>query len=283
VALAHSCGFKNVHFLLDGVDESLETVNNPKMQADILEPLLAELHILELSGTAFKFFLSREAHKELMERPTIRKDRLTDKALTVEWGIEKLKALLDVRLEYYSDGAVQDLVQICQEAIMQSGKAQVPMRLGEWIEEEMLRVANGSPRRLLTAGQLLFDAHISNQNIKELVELTDWERAKKELDRKMPLPLILSLVANIAWVGEREVELSSLHYKILSTLAKVNGVCDRDRLTAEAWGAEQGVSPQAVDKAISRLRELLGDDPDEPTYLKTIRGQGFQLLHFELA
>jgi hypothetical protein len=283
VSLARSCGFKSVHFLLDGVDESQETANNPNMQADILEPLLAELHILELPGTAFKFFLSREAHKELMERPTIRKDRLTDKALTVEWGTEKLKALLDTRLEYFSEGAVQDFVQICQESMMEAGRGQVSTSVGDWIEKEMLRASNGSPRRLLTAGKLLFDAHASIQKVKELIELNDWERAKKELDRKMPLPLILSLDANIVWVGERKVELSALNQKILSTLATVNGVCDRDHLTSEAWDAKEGVSPQAVDKAVSRLRVLLGDDPVEPTYLRTIRGQGFQLLHFELA
>ncbi|MBE0668987.1 MAG: winged helix-turn-helix transcriptional regulator, partial [Anaerolineales bacterium] len=277
VALTRSCGFKYVQFLIDGVDETIETANNPETQADILEPLLAELRILESPNVAFKFFLSREAHKEILERPTIRRDRLTDRALTVEWTEEKLKALLDARLDYFSNHAVQELIQICQDTMMESERRLPSSRMGEWIEREMLRSAKGSPRRLLTAGQLLFEAHVSHQNIKELIELDDWECAKKELDRKMPLPLLTSPDLRKAWVGESEVELTALNHKILIALATaVNGVCERDQLAFAAWGSKQGVTPQAIDKAVSRLRELLGDDPDDPIYLKTIRGKGVQ-------
>lgn len=280
--LVRLCSFKGVQFLIDGIDESLETANSPHVQADILEPLLTELRILEMPGSAFKFFLSREAHKEILDRPTVRKDRLTDRALTVEWKEDKLKTLLDSRLAYFSDGAVQDLVQICQETVMESTNKQSHSKTGVWIEKEMLKFAQGSPRRLLIAGQFLFDAHISQHGTNGLIELDDWENARKELNRKIPPFLRLHLEIRIIWMGEREVELTTLHHRILLTLATANGICDRDRLALEAWGANVGVSPQAIDKTISRLRQILGDDPDEPTYLKTIRGKGFQLLHFEL-
>ena len=282
ITLVRSCGFKSVQFLLDGIDETQETANAPQIQADILEPLLAELRILEMPGVAFKFFLSLEAHKEILERPTIRKDRLNDKALTIEWNEKNLKDLLDARLDFFSDGSIRDLVQVCQETMMEFDKAQSPSRMGEWIEKEMLRFAHGSPRRLLTAGQLLFEEHASHYGEKGLIDMGDWEAARRELMQKMPPSLKLSQGIRIARVGEREVGLTALNHKILIALAKSNGICDRDHLALEAWGSIEGVSPQAIDKTISRLRELLGDDPDEPTYLKTIRGKGFQLLHFEL-
>ena len=281
VALVRSCGFKSVHFLIDGLDETQETANDPQTQADILEPLLAELPILELPGAAFKFFLSREAHKEILERPTVRKDRLTDRALTVKWDEGKLKNLLDARLDYFSKGSVQDLVQICSETIIEADNKHLPAKTGEWIEKEMLQFAQESPRRLITAGKFLFEAHISRHGVKGLIELDDWEHARKELNQKIPPLLRLHLDIHKAWIGEREVELTTLHQKILLTLTKANGICDRDRLALEAWGSIEGVSPQAIDKTMSRLREILGDDPNEPTYLKTIRGKGFQLLHFE--
>ena len=48
------------------------------------------------------------------------------------------------------------------------------------------------------------------------------------------------------------------------------------------WDTSEGVSEEAVDRAMGRLRERLGDDPANPVYLRTVRGEGFELLNYQI-
>ena len=105
--LVRATGLASAHFLIDRLDEHVETANDPDIQADILEPLLAHLQVLELPGVAFKFFLWQAARDILLERPAVRRDRLTDRAVTVVWSVDRLKQLLRVRLAVYSALAVR--------------------------------------------------------------------------------------------------------------------------------------------------------------------------------
>jgi hypothetical protein len=280
--LARAAHFTSVQFLLDRLDEHQETANDAPAQADILEPLLAHLPLLELSGLAFKFFLSREAHQVLLRRVSIRRDRLTDQAVTVHWGQAQLKKLLDTRLAVYSDGQVRDLVQLCQDMHIDLGRGRPSYLLGKWIEEEMIQLAQGSPRRLLVAAQLLCQAHMEHVGSSGVFERPDWEKAKERLTHKMPPILRVRQNSPLAQVGEREVRLTAQQHSILLTLAGAQGKCGREQLVAAVWEASAGVSNAAVDQAIGRLRERLGDHPDQPIYLETIRDGGFSLRNYEL-
>lgn len=280
--LAHMLGFRAVHFLIDRLDEHQETADNYLAQADMLEPLLAHLPLMELYGVAFKFFLAHETHKILLGRPTIRRDRLTDYAVTVTWDQKRLKHLLDERLAVYSDEQVHDLLQICLETHVELGRERAPRQLGEWLEGEMLQVAQGSPRRLLVAGQLLFQAHVQRNGPSGLLEQADWDAAKSELVRKMPLLLRLQRDARSARIGDHEVKLSPLEQRILKALTDHNGTCDRETLVNSAWDTAQGVSDEAIAQAVRKLREKLENTPNNPIYLKTERGRGFKLANYEV-
>ena len=280
--LARAVELDAVWFLVDRLDEVEETADDPEAQADILEPLLAHLPVLETPGVAFKFFLSREARDVLIDR-SIRLDRLTDdQAVTVTWDRERLKHMLDERLAVYSGEQVHDLTQLCRETRVHVGRERIAVPLGEWIEGEMLQLAEGSPRRLLVAAQLLCQAHVKRCGPSGLVEEVDWKRAKAGLMRRMPPLLRLLRDSRIVLVGDREVGLTSQQHAILLTLAEAHGQCDRETLADEVWGTTEGVSDAAIDQAIRRLRQKLGDDPNRPTYIKTIRDSGFVLLHCEV-
>lgn len=281
VHLARMMGLVNVQVLIDRLDEHLETANDPEAQVDILEPLLAHLPLLEMPGISFKFFLSREARDSALDRPTIRRDRLTDQAVTVAWKRDQLKRLLNERLAVYSNEQIYDLVQLCQESLVGAGRGQVSRLLGEQIESEMLQLAQGSPRRLLTAAQLLFQTHFQRVGPIGLLENADWEEAKVALMHKMPPKLRLQGESRTIWVGDREVELSSQEHGILKTLAMHQGKCKREILVNAVWGTLKGVTETAVDQAIRRLREKLGDDSDNPVYIRTERGIGFSLMNYE--
>jgi len=79
-------------------------------------------------------------------------------------------------------------------------------------------------------------------------------------------------------VGGREVALSALELRLLGVLLAADGrVLSRDRLLDALYGhAEGDVTDRAIDVYVKRLREKLGDDPDAPRYVATVRGAGYR-------
>lgn len=84
------------------------------------------------------------------------------------------------------------------------------------------------------------------------------------------------------WVNHLVIDppLSALQFHVLRVLLDHQGqVIDRQQLVSEAWGEEQavGVSDQALDALLRRLRERIGGiDPGHP-YIVTVRGHGVRL------
>lgn len=276
VRLARSAGFHTVIFLMDRLDERQETADRPDVQANILEPLLAHLGVLETPGLAFKFFLSRDTREVLLQRPTIRRDRLTDLAVTVSWDRNRLKQLLDNRLSTYSEGTWQDIVQLCRD-VKVPGTNRL---LGEWIESEMLQAAYGSPRRLLLAGQLLFQAHCELDPQLGPIGKEAWDQAKQQLDQRLPPILRISERRALAYTGDVEKALTHIEHNLLLNLAASGGQSNRTALGERVWGGM--TSDQAIDQTVSRLRAKLGDNAIQPVYLVTVHGVGYRLKNYEI-
>ncbi len=80
-------------------------------------------------------------------------------------------------------------------------------------------------------------------------------------------------------IGESEVELSAAQYSLLLMLFRQAGkVASRRDIAQAVWSDEDaaGVTNQAMDALIRRLRESLAAiDPDH-TYIQTVRGHGFK-------
>jgi len=54
-----------------------------------------------------------------------------------------------------------------------------------------------------------------------------------------------------------------------------NEMISRDRLLDEVWGYESYPTTRTVDSHILRLRRYIEPDPENPRYIKTIRGAGY--------
>lgn len=97
-----------------------------------------------------------------------------------------------------------------------------------------------------------------------------------------PRAIRLDPSARRVWVRGREVEppLSPPQFRLLELLYREAGrVVDRERVVEAVWGreAEAGISEQAIDALVRRLRERLAEvDPDH-RYVVTVRGHGFRL------
>lgn len=91
--------------------------------------------------------------------------------------------------------------------------------------------------------------------------------------------LAVDLAGRRVWVGEVEVHLTPLEYRLLATLVRNAGkVLTHQYLLRQVWGPgylEQTHYPRMF---IASLRRKLEEDPAEPRYLLTEQGVGYRLV-----
>ena len=72
------------------------------------------------------------------------------------------------------------------------------------------------------------------------------------------------------------VPLSNAEYHLLHVLVThANRVLTRDQLLDLTQGRESGPFDRSIDVLIGRLRKRLGEDANQPTLIKTVRGRGY--------
>lgn len=72
------------------------------------------------------------------------------------------------------------------------------------------------------------------------------------------------------------LNLSVLEFRLLHFLAAhPNHVYSREQLLEQVWGTDRVVGPRIVDVYVRHLRQKIESDPENPTYLKTVRGAGY--------
>ena len=73
---------------------------------------------------------------------------------------------------------------------------------------------------------------------------------------------------------------TATEFRLLDYLARhPSRVFSRDHLLDAVWGDARFVTPRSVDVYVRRIREKIEVDPENPRYLKTVRGAGYR---FEL-
>ena len=73
---------------------------------------------------------------------------------------------------------------------------------------------------------------------------------------------------------------TATEFRLLDYLARHPGrVFSRDHLLDAVWGDARFVTPRSVDVYVRRIREKIEFDPENPRYVKTVRGAGYR---FEL-
>jgi len=75
----------------------------------------------------------------------------------------------------------------------------------------------------------------------------------------------------------RTCELSGKECSLLSYLVENAGrVVSRDEVLSRVWRVNlSGGETRTVDMTVARLREKVGDDASDPTFIKTVRGRGY--------
>ncbi|MGK6315804.1 response regulator [Neorhizobium sp. DT-125] len=73
-----------------------------------------------------------------------------------------------------------------------------------------------------------------------------------------------------------EIALSGAEYRLLRVfIDHPQRVLNRDQLLNLTQGRDADLFDRSIDLLVSRLRQRLGDDAREPTYIKTVRAEGY--------
>src|SRR6185437_15500637 len=74
-------------------------------------------------------------------------------------------------------------------------------------------------------------------------------------------------------------DLTAAEFRLLKYFLHNSGqVVDRDTVIDVVWGDSKsttGVTDQAVDQLVFRLRKKIEENPNQPTHLQTVKGRGF--------
>jgi len=70
---------------------------------------------------------------------------------------------------------------------------------------------------------------------------------------------------------------TATEFRLLHYLARHAGrVFSRDQILDAVWKDTAFVSPRSVDVYVRKLRAKIEVDPEEPRYLRTVRGAGYR-------
>jgi len=90
--------------------------------------------------------------------------------------------------------------------------------------------------------------------------------------------LSVDLAARVVRLGGRPLSLRPKEFDLLAALIRHRGrVVSRSELLREVWGYAAGIESRTVETHLAALRQRLGDDPQEPRYIVTVRGAGYRL------
>ncbi|MBF0484706.1 MAG: response regulator transcription factor [Candidatus Omnitrophica bacterium] len=189
-------------------------------------------------------------------------------------GDEALKALfleavdlimLDVMLPD------QDGFEVCKAIKKESRLASIPIIFLTARGEEIDRIVGlelgaedyivkpFSPREMVLRVKTVLKRRQPEDDAKEIIEVD---------------ALKIDIARHKVFVKEKEVELTSMEFKLLLTMVKRGGrVQTRDRLLNDVWDMNADVTTRTIDTHIKCLRKKLGKIGDR---IETVRGVGYR-------
>ncbi|HEV7771825.1 MAG TPA: response regulator transcription factor [Conexibacter sp.] len=111
--------------------------------------------------------------------------------------------------------------------------------------------------------------------LRRLVATSNGAASAREILRAGPLTLD-TLLRRVR-LDDRELRLPPKELALLTRLMREAGrAVSREALMHDVWGEDAAVSSRTLDVHVGTLRSRLGDDPDAPRFIHTVRGVGFR-------
>ena len=80
--------------------------------------------------------------------------------------------------------------------------------------------------------------------------------------------------------GNRVLKLEKIPMELLTLLTESNGrLVSRDEIVEKIWGKDVFLDTEhGINTAIRKIRQVLGDDPEEPRFVQTVTGKGYRFI-----
>jgi two-component system response regulator RstA len=89
-------------------------------------------------------------------------------------------------------------------------------------------------------------------------------------------PLRVDNILREAWLQDNGIELTSAEFDLLWLLVSNAGrILSREEIFTSLRGVGYDGQDRSIDVRISRIRPKIGDDPEHPRMIKTIRSKGY--------
>lgn len=88
--------------------------------------------------------------------------------------------------------------------------------------------------------------------------------------------LVIDRSMREAWLGDESIDLTSAEFDLLWLLAGNAGrILSREEIFTALRGIEYDGQDRSIDVRVSRIRPKIGDDPEHPRRIKTVRSKGY--------
>ena len=79
--------------------------------------------------------------------------------------------------------------------------------------------------------------------------------------------------------GDGVIQLTLMEMKLLRFLIENEGrTVSRKTILEDVWNLQEDTDTRAIDNFIVRLRKYLEDEPNNPKYVRTVRGVGYKFV-----
>jgi hypothetical protein len=170
-----SVEINRLYILMDGLDGFLET-QNQEIMAALIKPLVSTHSLLSNDVLIWKLFLP-DALLETIKQSSGYKTRRLE-ILSIEWDIESLRQLLELRLSYASQERINDFTQLFEDNIQRTTEL-----TKIFCELTLMSKELGAPRKLLRLGRQLFE-----QTSGGVITLHEWNTFIQKCNPPLPSP-----------------------------------------------------------------------------------------------
>lgn len=112
--------------------------------------------------------------------------------------------------------------------------------------------------------------------IRALLRRTETDTPERPVTRLTFGALVIDSARREAWLNEQLIDLTGAEFDLLWLLASNAGrTLSREETFVALRGIEYDGQDRSIDVRISRIRPKIGDDPDMPRLIKTVRSKGY--------
>ena len=119
----------------------------------------------------------------------------------------------------------------------------------------------------------------NTNNISINTNANDITKAKATSSTPPSKGLLLDSTTQQVWLDGELLKLTGMEYALLSLFYKQTGaIISRDEIMDYLRGTEASIYSRAIDALVKRLRDKLKDGSQQPRFIKTVWGRGYEFL-----